>query len=203
MAAKLCLRYLVMTASRSGEARGAMWDEVDLSEGVWRIPAGRMEAGMEHRVTLSAQALSVLGEAAALRDESGLVFPSPLRAGAEMSDMTLTKVLRSTGLAERAPVQWTLVVADDQPVRAAEGGLPARMRAWTSWIPSMLGFPLLALLTAHALARRCLAPLLSRLVSLAAPVTRPDLLTCPAPGASRPGLGCGRAVAQPRMYDRL
>ena len=101
---KLCFRFLVLTAALSGEARGAAWDEIDLQERVWRIPSERMKAGMEHRVPLSRQALNVLGEASVLRDESGLVFPSPMKPGSPMSDMTLTKVLRSTGLAERATV---------------------------------------------------------------------------------------------------
>ena len=120
LAAKLSLHFLVLTAVRSGEVRGATWDEVDLEGREWRIPPARMKAGMEHRVPLSAQALEVLEQAVALRDESGLVFPSPLKAGAEMSDMTLTKVLRSTGLAERATVHgfrssfknWTMEQTD-------------------------------------------------------------------------------------------
>ena len=120
VAAKLCFRFLVLTAARSGEARGATWDEIDLQDQVWRIPAQRMKAGMEHRVPLSRQALDVLSEASALRDESDLVFPSPLKEGAPMSDMTLTKVLRSVGLAERATVHgfrssfknWTLEQTD-------------------------------------------------------------------------------------------
>ncbi len=102
--AKLCFRFLILTASRSGEARGATWDEVDLQGRVWRIPSERMKAGMEHRVPLSRQVLDVLEDASTLRDDSGLVFPSPLKPGSPMSDMTLTKVLRSTGLAERATV---------------------------------------------------------------------------------------------------
>ena len=104
MPAKLCFRFLVLTAARSGEARCASWDEIDTQEHVWRIPSERMKAGMEHRVPLSRQALDLLGEASALRDETGLVFPSPLKAGSPMSDMMLTKILRSTGLAERATV---------------------------------------------------------------------------------------------------
>ena len=80
----------------------------------------RMKAGVEHRAPLSGQALVVLGKASALRDESGLVFPSPLRPDSPMSDMTLTKVLRSTGLAESATVHgfrssfknWTLEQTD-------------------------------------------------------------------------------------------
>ena len=120
IAAKLCFRFLVLTAARSGEARGARWDEVDLQEKVWRIPSVRMKAGKEHRVPLSGHALKLLGEATEMRDESGLVFPSPLKPGAPMSDMTLTKVLRATGLAERATVHgfrssfknWTLEQTD-------------------------------------------------------------------------------------------
>ena len=75
VAAKLCFRLLVLTAARSGEARGATWDEIDLQGRVWRIPAQRIKAGVEHRVALSRQALDVLAEASALCDESGLVFP--------------------------------------------------------------------------------------------------------------------------------
>ena len=101
MPTKLCFRFLVLAAARSGEARGATWNEIDLQGRIWRIPSERMKAGMEHRVPLSGQALDLLGEASALRDESGLVFPSPLKPGSPMSDMTLMKVLRSIGLAER------------------------------------------------------------------------------------------------------
>jgi len=119
-AAKLCFRFLVLTAARSGEARGATWDEIDFQGEEWRIPSHRMKAGIEHRVPLSRQAIDVLREAFVLRDDSGLVFPSPLKAGAPMSDMTLTKILRAVGLAERATVHgfrscfknWTLEQTD-------------------------------------------------------------------------------------------
>ena len=104
LAAKLCLRFLVLTAARSGEARGAVWDEIDEDAREWRIPSGRMKGGVQHRVPLSGPALAALEQAAQLRDDSGLIFPSPVRPGRPMSDMTLTKVLRTTGLAERATV---------------------------------------------------------------------------------------------------
>ncbi len=120
IAAKLCFRFLVLTAARSGEARGATWDEIDFQDRVWRIPSERMKAGMEHRVPLSRQALEVLVEASALRDDSGLVFPSSMKRSSPLSDMTLTKILRSVGLAERATVHgfrssfknWTLEQTD-------------------------------------------------------------------------------------------
>ena len=104
LAAKSCLRFAVLTAARSGEARGAHWDEVDLERALWTVPAGRMKGSLEHRVPLSDAASAVLKGAAILRDGSGLIFPSPMRRGQPLSDMTLTKVLRATGLAERATV---------------------------------------------------------------------------------------------------
>ena len=102
--AKLCFRFLVLTAARSGEARGAKWHENDMDAREWRIPGERMKSGEPHRVPLSDAALDVLDQARPLSGGEGLVFPSPMKPGQPMSDMTLTKVLRSTGLAERATV---------------------------------------------------------------------------------------------------
>ena len=103
-ASKLCLRFLVLTAARSGEARGATWSEIDMEAREWRIPGERMKAGEEHRVPLTDDAVAVLKRARELHDGSDLIFPSPLRPGRQLSDTTLTKVLRTTGLAERATV---------------------------------------------------------------------------------------------------
>ena len=104
LAAKGCLTFLVYTAARSGEARGAKWSEIDLESATWTIPASRMKAGVEHRVPLSDQALEVLKLARQLDDGSGLCFPSPQKPGRALSDMTLMKALRSTGLAARTTV---------------------------------------------------------------------------------------------------
>ena len=104
LSSRLCLRYLVLTAARSGEARGATWDEIDMKGREWRISGSRMKGGREHRVPLSGTALDVLRRARALDDNSGLVFPSALKPGRPLSDMTLTKILRSVGLADRATV---------------------------------------------------------------------------------------------------
>ena len=102
--AKWALRFLVLTAARSGEVRGATWSEVDLEAKEWRIPAERMKGHAEHRVPLSAEALAVLEQARTLDDGSGLVFPSPMRRGRPLSSMSLTKVLRDNGLATVATV---------------------------------------------------------------------------------------------------
>ncbi len=104
VSARACLRFVVLTACRSGEARLATWGEIDLDAREWRIPASRMKTGIEHRVPLSDAALDVLASVRPLRSRADLVFPSPSRSGKPLSDMTLTKVLRDTGLADRATV---------------------------------------------------------------------------------------------------
>ena len=103
-AVKLCLRFVILTVVRSREARRATWAEIERAERVWRIPAERMKAGAEHRVPLAEAVLDVLAEAEKLRDGSEWVFPSPVRVRMPLSNMVLTKLLRDTGLAQRATV---------------------------------------------------------------------------------------------------
>ncbi|MCY4157044.1 MAG: site-specific integrase [Gammaproteobacteria bacterium] len=96
-------RFLILTAARSGEARGARWVDMDFDTNLWTIPGERMKAGRTHRVPLSAAALAVLDQARALSDGEGLVFPGR-NPGKPLSDMALTMVLRRAGLAERTTV---------------------------------------------------------------------------------------------------
>jgi integrase len=92
----LALRLAILCASRSQEVRGARWDEVDLANKVWTIPASRMKMRRAHRVPLSEEALQVFEEAAAKRHaHTDLCFPS--RRDGWLSDMTLTKALRDLG----------------------------------------------------------------------------------------------------------
>ena len=102
LASKYALRFVVLTACRSAEVREARWSEIEGD--VWRIPGERYKTGREHRVPLSQAALDVLEQARMLDDGSGLIFPSAVRRGRPLSDMTLTKLLRDTGLASRATV---------------------------------------------------------------------------------------------------
>ena len=85
-----------VTACRSGEVRGARWEEVDLEAREWRIPAERMKANREHRVPLSTGALAVLREARSVVDGSDLVFPSV--RGRALSDATISKMVRELGI---------------------------------------------------------------------------------------------------------
>ena len=101
---KLALRFLVLTAARSGEVRGATWDEIDLEAKTWAVPAQRMKTNRAHRVPLSDAAVAVLDQAWRLADGSGLVFPSLMKPGKPISNMTLTKLLRDNDLATKATV---------------------------------------------------------------------------------------------------
>ena len=87
------LEFLILTAARSQEVRGAKWTEFNLDAGRWSIPAERMKAREPHTVPLSEQAIRVL-KSLHREEDSDLVFPSATRAGQVMSDMTLLQVLR-------------------------------------------------------------------------------------------------------------
>jgi integrase len=95
--AAMCLRFTVLTAARSGEARGATWSEIDMEAAIWNVPAERMKAGREHRVPLSGPAMAILREVAQLGMEpSGLVFPGAIKSK-PFSDVAVSKALRVAG----------------------------------------------------------------------------------------------------------
>ena len=94
-AASAALRFLMLTAARSGEVRLATWGEVDLDAALWVIPAARMKAGAEHRVPLSQQAVAVLR---ALSREGALLFQGQGGVDVPISNMTMRALLRRRGL---------------------------------------------------------------------------------------------------------
>lgn len=85
------LEFAILTASRSGEVRGARWSEIELDDQIWIIPAVRMKAGREHRVPLSKPAITLLTSLPRFGDND-LIFQSA--RGGQLSDMTLSGVLR-------------------------------------------------------------------------------------------------------------
>jgi integrase len=91
------LEFTILTAARTGDTIGALWDEVSTSERLWTVPPERMKAGKEHRVPLSARALAILNEAKCTRTlESQFVFPGG-RRGKPLSNMAMATVLRRMG----------------------------------------------------------------------------------------------------------
>jgi integrase len=92
----IALRLVILTATRSGEVRGATREEFDLDEAVWTIPADRMKARRAHRVPLSPAACQLVSELMQVR-RAGTRLLIPAATGKPLSDMTLTKALRDLG----------------------------------------------------------------------------------------------------------
>ena len=104
---KLAFEFLVLTATRSGEVRGAVWTEIDRAEGVWTIAAPRTKGYREHRVPLGRRALEILEEARALGRGSPLVFPSV--RGKPLGVTALSRTAQDAenrGGAARVPVEF-------------------------------------------------------------------------------------------------
>ncbi len=89
------LEFTILTAARSGESRGATWEEIDFAAKVWTVPAERMKSGREHRVPLCDRAIEIL-EAMRDRAVDNLIFPGA-KQGRPLSDMSLAKALKAAG----------------------------------------------------------------------------------------------------------
>jgi integrase len=89
-----CLRFTILTAARSGESRGALWSEIDMTSRTWTVPDNRMKAGRVHRVPLCDEAMQILTTMEDWRrEDSESVFPG-LRGGL-LSDVAVNKTLHA------------------------------------------------------------------------------------------------------------
>jgi integrase len=88
----MALEFCILTAARSGEVLNARWEEFDLEEGVWTVPAARMKAGREHRVPLAKRPVEILKELNNSVD-SDFVFAGS-KQGRPLSVMSMTMVMR-------------------------------------------------------------------------------------------------------------
>lgn len=93
------LELAALTATRSQEVRGALWDEIDLKAALWIIPGARMKMGKEHRVPLSSRAVKMLEALPRLKDNP---FVFPAARGGQLSDMTLSATMKRMHEAEVA-----------------------------------------------------------------------------------------------------
>jgi integrase len=92
---RLALRFVILTAARSGEVRNARWDQIDFDKKLWNRPSTIMKNKIAHVVTLSDAAIALLREAEKVRTSArpdALIFPNT--KGKALSDMTLSKVMR-------------------------------------------------------------------------------------------------------------
>ena len=92
--------FAILTAARSAEAHGARWDEIYLNERVWRVPAARMKAGVQHAIPLSEPALVLLrrmiGERTAL---DSLIFP---HYGVALGDRRILRAVKAAAADPKA-----------------------------------------------------------------------------------------------------
>ena len=100
---KLALRLIVLTFVRTGELRGARWEEFDVEQGEWRIPAERMKMRSPHIVPLSPQALAVIEELRQLTGQFYLLFPSQRDQQRPISENTLLYALYRLGYHSAPP----------------------------------------------------------------------------------------------------
>lgn len=122
----LLMRWSILTAARSMEARGAMWDEI--SGKVWTVPANRTKNSELHRVPLTFEALEILAIQDSRKVEgSNLIFPNP--KGKVISDVAINKVLHAAysgitahGIARSSFRDW-VAEATDFTDKVAEAAL--------------------------------------------------------------------------------
>lgn len=94
----LALRLIILTASRSGEVRNAVWSEFDLEKGNWTIPAERMKAEKEHIIPLCREAISIINDLPHLAGNDYL-FTSP-KSGKALSDVVFKKLMERMGITD-------------------------------------------------------------------------------------------------------
>jgi integrase len=117
------VEFTILTASRSGEVRGAKWSEIDLKKKVWTIPASRMKAKQEHEVPLSSSAIDLIQKQERIPG-SDVIFPNT--KGDVLSDMALTAVIRR--MDKKDPDQWKTDSGDIITVH----GFRSTFRMWAA-----------------------------------------------------------------------
>ena len=88
----LALEFTILCAVRTSETIGATWSEIDFDRKIWTIPANRIKAGKEHRVSLTSRAMEILKRLNVKCE--GFVFPGQ-KAGKPLSNMAMLELLRS------------------------------------------------------------------------------------------------------------
>jgi integrase len=94
--------FLILTGARSAEAVCARWDEIDLSEAIWTVPADRMKKRIEHRVPLSRAAIDVL-KRMQKKQINEFVFPATIRGTKRISDGVLRRLMEAMGRDDAVP----------------------------------------------------------------------------------------------------
>ena len=195
LAAK-ALEFVILTAARDGEVRGADWTEIDLDNRIWNVPADRMKAGRAHRVPLSPAAIRLLKSLPRV-DGNPHLFPGSSKLG-RLSENTLNEVIKR--LHERE------LVPSDAPGRpAVVHGMRSTFRNWgrerTDFRPELLEMSLahtVGSAVERAYARDdALEQRRKIMVAWAEFVSKPDL-----PAQKRTVNGLGKPTSTAKDYER-
>lgn len=90
---RIILKLVLVTGQRRGEVAGAEWNEFNLSEKWWTIPAEKSKNGLAHRVPLNRMALKILKEVKEMSGDSIYLFPS-IRKSGSIDPRAVTRALR-------------------------------------------------------------------------------------------------------------
>jgi len=97
----LAARLLILTGVRTGELRGATWQEIDTESAVWTIPAERMKMRRPHIVPLSRQALVIIERISEMTGRYPLMFPGRNDPRKTMSEASINQVFKRIGYTGR------------------------------------------------------------------------------------------------------
>lgn len=94
---QIATKLLMITRVRTIELRAALWQEFDLDNGIWEIPAERMKMRRAHLVPLSIQALDLLNELKIMTGDYRYVFPGRNDPNKPMSEASVNQVIKRIG----------------------------------------------------------------------------------------------------------
>lgn len=146
----MCLRFTILTWTRSSEARAAVWEEIETDDSLWTIPARRMKAGREHQVPLCEEAREILTQMLKRRrSDSSAVFPGA--RGGLLSDVGINKLLHTLDAVKKLDALATAKLRANLPASEREDakahgvtvhGFRSSARMWgaakTDFLPEVL-----------------------------------------------------------------
>ena len=139
------LEFSILTAARSEQARKATWEEINLDERVWIIPAERMKSDREHRVPLTDAVVALLN-ALPRWVFTDLLFPGAKRK-VPMSNGAMNAVIDRMHASKKAidGLGWVDTKQDKRII--VQHGFRSTFRDWVgdqTWYPRELAEEALA-----------------------------------------------------------
>ncbi|WP_443022419.1 tyrosine-type recombinase/integrase [Shigella boydii] len=96
---QIATKLLMVTGVRTIELRAALWQEFDLDNAIWEIPAERMKMRRPHLVPLSTQVLGFLNELKSMTGNYRYVFPGRNDPNKPMSEASVNQLIKRIGYA--------------------------------------------------------------------------------------------------------